>query len=232
MIVLTGDTRAKKFVNLLKQLNWGRMFIERKIIPYPNKPWGFDNGAYRDWKYGKEFDEDRYLRAVERVLKISEETHFPYLSVIPDKVAKGLESLEFSDYWMDKLKAHIGPTYFRKLNWYIAVQDGMTIENVEDFLKKHKEIKGIFLGGTDKFKASAIQWSYLAKKHSLKFHYARAGTPRKYALAKLSNADSIDSAFPLWVKDRFDYFIKNAEKYYRLMKSQKSLFDLAQEDLN
>lgn len=223
MIVITGDTRSVEMINLLKSLGWGRMFIDRKIIPYPNEPWGFDNGAFRDWKKNKEFDTDRYLKAVETAITISNNYHYPYLSVIPDLVAKGLKSLEFSDKWVDKLKVFIGPTFY-KLNWYVAVQDGMTIEDIEQFLKKHPFVKGIFLGGTDKFKSTAVIWSSLAKQHSLKFHYARAGTPKKYAKAKLAKADSIDSAFPLWVKDRLEYFLNNCERYYILEKSQKKLF--------
>ncbi|WP_457641805.1 hypothetical protein [Persephonella sp.] len=224
MIVLTGDTRAKKFVNLLKQLNWGRMFIDTKIRPYEGEPWGFDNGAFRDWKNGREFDEDRFLKSLDRALKISEETHPPYLAVIPDIVAGGSKSLDFSTKWYERLKDINFP-------WYLAVQDGMNEKDVEDFIRIYK-VAGIFLGGTDRFKMTAVKWSRLAKKYGMKFHYARAGTPRKYSLAKIAEADSIDSAFPLWVKDRLDYFIKNAEKYYQLMKSQKNLFDFVQEDLN
>ena len=223
LIVIVGDTRGSEFVNLLQSYGWGRMFIERKIKPYPEEPWGFDNGAYRDWKKGKEFDANRYLKAVEKTLEISTKYHYPYLSVLPDLVAQGIKSLEFSDRWADRLKTFVGPQ-FEKLNWYLAVQDGMTIADVELFIKKHTYIKGIFLGGTDKFKAEALIWSNLAKKYNLKFHYARAGTPKKYALAKIAGANSVDSSFPLWVKDRFNYFINNCEKYYQLAKSQRSLF--------
>lgn len=224
MIVIVGDARSLNMILKLKSLGWGRMFIDKKIKPYDNEPWGFDNGAFRDWKNGKEFDTDRYLKAVETALYISENYHYPYLSVLPDMVAKGLQSLDFSDKWAEKLKVFIG-SHFEKLNWYLAVQDGMTLEDVENFLKKHTYIKGIFLGGTDKFKTEAPIWSEFAKKHSLKFHYARAGTPKKYELAKMSGADSIDSAFPLWVKDRLDYFLNYSEKYYQNIKKQKRLFE-------
>ncbi len=224
MIVLTGDTRSKRLIELLKKLNWGRMFIDHRIHPYENEPWGFDNGAFRDWKNGKEFNKDRYLKSLDRVLKIAEENNYPYLSVIPDKVAKGKESLDFSALWIEKIKKHIGKDWY-KFNWYLALQDGMNIKDVKDFLNTYKQIRGLFLGGTDKFKATAQVWSNLAKEYGLKFHYARAGTPKKYAKAKLSGATSIDSAFPLWIKNRFDYFIKNAETYYNLMKRQKNLFN-------
>jgi hypothetical protein len=223
MVIIVGDTRSREFIAKLQQLGWGRMFIERKITPYPHEPWGFDNGAYRDWIKGKGFDESRYLKAVDTAVKITEEAHYPYLSVIPDRVAKGIESLDFSAIWFDKLKRYMGKN-FEKFNWYLAVQDGMTESDVEEFIKSYPEVKGLFLGGTDKFKATAPDWSMLAKKHNLRFHYARAGTPRKYALAKMAGADSIDSAFPIWVKERFQYFVENGEKYYQLRKQQLTLF--------
>ncbi len=222
MILIVGDTRSKELVHTLRIYGWGRMFIDKKFTVYQGEPWGFDNGAFRDWRKGKEFDANRYLKAVDSALKMAEESHYPYLSVLPDKVAKGIESLEFSDFWTDKLRKHIGSSQFKKLNWYVAVQDGMTVKDVEEFLKKHKEIKGIFLGGTDRFKAIAPDWSSLAKQLGLKFHYARAGTPKKYALAKLSGADSIDSAFPLWVKNRLDWFLRNCEKKIQAFEISKN----------
>lgn len=225
MLVITGDTRSKEMVALLQSLGWGRMFIETRIVPYPDEPWGFDNGAFRDWRNGKKFDENRYLKAVDTALEIAKDHHFPYLSVLPDIVAEGIKSLDFSDYWADKLKFFTG-SLFDKFNWYVAVQDGMDLLSVEKFIEKHSYIKGIFLGGTDKFKTTAPKWSVLAKKYSLKFHYARAGTPKKYALARLSGADSLDSAFPLWLKERLNQFINKGEKIYEHKKAQRVLLTL------
>lgn len=61
---------------------------------------------------------------------------------------------------------------------------------------------GIFLGGTDRFKATAPFWAALAHRHGKKFHYGRAGTLRKMLHARQSGADSCDSAFPIWKAER------------------------------
>jgi len=65
---------------------------------------------------------------------------------------------------------------------------------------------GIFLGGTDKFKLKAFSWKELAARNRLKFHYGRAGTRRKLQHAHEIQADSLDSSFPLWTKERMKLF--------------------------
>lgn len=188
MIFITGDTRSKKIIHFLKKYGMGRMVIGKSITPYYEEPWGFDNGAFRDWVNGKEFDQDAFLHRLERARKIGT----PYLAVAPDIVAGGDRSLEFSLEWMERLP--------QDWPWYLAVQDGMKLEQVSAIIQP---FAGIFLGGTDKFKATAWYWCKLAYMHGKKFHYARAGTPRKLIDARKVGADSCDSAFPLWSMERF-----------------------------
>ena len=198
--------------------------MERKIIPYEGEPWGFDNGAFRDYLRGKEFDEERYLRVLERAVEITEETHPPYLSVLPDIVGGGRKSLDLSLSWLCRLETLLGRELLARMNWYLAVQDGMSVEEIEEVLREKEEIKGIFLGGTDNFKRTAWKWSELAKRTGRRFHYARAGTPKKCVHAKLSGADSLDSAFPLWVGERFDYFVRGSQRLYAFVRDQTELF--------
>jgi len=200
MIALTGDARGKK-VELLRRHNIGRMFIQKLIHPYPKENWGFDNGAFKDWLQGKQFDRDRYMRALEKAIRIAETYHPPYLAILPDIVAGGMKSLEFSLRWLETELSHV------LFPWYLAVQDGMNPETVEEVIKT-TEIKGIFLGGTDEFKKTAPFWSSLAHRHGKLFHYARAGSMKKVELAKKSLADSLDSALPLWTTEKLSRFIR------------------------
>ena len=91
--VLIGDTRSLKNVARLKELGWGRMFAGYKPTPYEGEPWGFDNGAFKNWTDGLPFDEPSFLyrlwQAVSQVGK-------PYFAVVPDIVAAGCSSLAFS----------------------------------------------------------------------------------------------------------------------------------------
>jgi len=202
MIALTGDTRSSSIVRELRQYGIGRMFIKKAIKPYPGENWGFDNGAFGDYLQGKTFDGDRYRRRLERALRLAEEYHPPYLAVLPDIVAGGMKSLEFSLEWLERELSHI------PFNWYLAVQDGMPLEAVRGALLKYPQIKGIFLGGSDQFKKTAPLWSSLAHSLGRKFHYARAGSVKKIREAVRSKADSLDSSLPLWNGQKLRRFLK------------------------
>lgn len=197
MIMIVGDTRDKRYIKILQRLGWGRMVIDTRIKPYPGEPWGFDNGAFRDWKNGKPFDEDAFLRRLDMAYGIG----CPYLAVVPDIVAGGERSLEFSLRWLDKLP----PDW----PWYLAVQDGMKLDQVEQVIQ---HFAGIFLGGSNRFKATAWYWKQLAHKHGKKFHYARAGTPRKLEIVKEIKPDSLDSAFLLWISYRLEQFTREFQR--------------------
>jgi len=119
----------------------------------------------------------------------------PALAALPDIVAGGLRSLEFSLAWLERL-----PDW----PWYLVVQDGMRLEEVEPELPS---VAGLFLGGTTRFKQSALLWARLAHAHGKRFHFARAGTLARIELAQRVGADSLDSSFPLWTRERFDTFV-------------------------
>jgi len=162
---------------------------DRAIGPlYPFERWAFDNGAYEAWTKGLPFPETVFLKRLDSALKINSD---PTIAVVPDKVARGIESLEFSLRWLERL-----PRFWP---WYLAVQDDMTHSAV---LKVAHLFSGIFLGGTDDFKLTAYGWCRLAHSCDKPFHYGRAGTLRKVRHAWNIDSDSIDSNFPLWTKKR------------------------------
>lgn len=209
MIFITGDTYGGRVEQLLKPLGIGRMFSIRPPRPYEGEPWGFDNGAYVNWKHGQPFDGDEYLRRINKVLDVPN----PYLTVVPDLVAQGLHSLDFSLRWLDNLP--------KRLPWYLAVQDGMKLEDVESVIHR---FSGLFLGGSDGFKATAWHWSQLAHRRGKKFHYGRCGTLRKLRHAIDIGTDSADSAFILWRADRFYQFVSELQTY---KSNQLTLWELS-----
>ena len=192
MVIILGEctgTTARK----MEALGWGRMWIARgrNIYTYPGEPWGFDNGAFRDWRAGIAFDETAYMKSLEKAEANAEP---PYLAVLPDIPTQGLQSLDYSMGWLGRL-----PDF----NWYLAVQDGMSTTDVSA-----DGLSGIFLGGTNSYKSTAAEWCKWAHAHGLKFHYGRAGTQSKVAQAQYIGADSLDSAFPMWTKQRFNDFTR------------------------
>lgn len=198
VIVLVGEFTGRR-VKLIEQLGWGRMWIARgrNIYTYESEPWGFDNGAFRDWKLGVGFDTAAYDTSLEKAVVHSEANHPPLLAVAPDIVAGGIESLMFSVAWRDDLPD--------TLPWYLAVQDGMSTRAVDEELDTGRW-NGVFLGGTDSFKATAGRWCSLAHSVGLQFHYGRCGTLGKLEHAYEIGADSCDSALIMWTEERWQRF--------------------------
>lgn len=192
--VLLGSTGDRELLKELRELRWGRMWVDRKPTPYEGEPWGFDNGAFTDWKGGKPFDADRFQRRLEAAYAVGR----PYLAVCPDIVAGGKRSLDFSLEWMTRLPSD--------WPWYLAVQDGMRFG---DLIPAIDEFSGVFLGGTNAFKLQAIDWRRFADHNGKPFHYARAGTLKKLDHAKRIRSTSLDSCFPLWTRSRFQTFVRH-----------------------
>ena len=191
MLILVGHTRSKEMLRIIKRQGFGRMFVDAKPDPFEGEQWGFDNMAFGLWLRGQPFDEDAYAQRFQRAY----ETGMPYMAVVPDIVAKGMESLDYSLGWAARLP--------RRWPWYLAVQDGMEESEVAKVLYM---FDGLFLGGTDRFKGTAYRWSRIAHEQGKRFHYGRAGTLRKLQAAYNSEADSCDSAFPLWTMERMVKF--------------------------
>ncbi|MGA2159890.1 MAG: hypothetical protein ABSG90_11820 [Dehalococcoidia bacterium] len=193
MQILIGDTSEKRIKRICQETGMGRMVAQNWPDLYEGEPWGFDNGAwgFKDLPGG--FDEKTF---VNRLQKAVGKYKRPYLAVCPDIVAGGMKSLEFSMKWFYQLP---------EWPWYLAVQDGMEVVAVMEVID---QFAGIFLGGTDEYKRYAGYWCQLAHHCGKKFHYGRAGTLNKLAHAIMVKADSLDSAFPLWTKNRLFSFIQ------------------------
>jgi hypothetical protein len=168
------------------------MFASARPTPQPFEPWGFDNGAYAAWTKGQPFPAKKFHQRLEVALLVNSD---PIVAVCPDIVAGGMKSLEFSLNWLRRLP-HFWP-------WYLAVQDGMTTDEV---LKVAHLFAGIFLGGTLKFKVGAWKWSRLAHFCDKKFHYGRCSTLEKLEHAHAVEADSVDTTYPLWTYKRLERY--------------------------
>lgn len=159
-------------------------------------PWFYDNGAFRDWSSQKSFN---YLQWSRDLMNISR-FPAPDFVVVPDKVAAGLESLSFSIDCLEDIRARE-----ERLNAYLVVQDGMRVRDV----RRHLNLfDGIFVGGTTEWKWQTAQaWVDLAHDEGLPGHIGRAGTIKLIERAVAIGADSLDSSFPLWERERLTKFV-------------------------
>jgi len=174
MKVFFAEHGNKYFLQRMQEEGFGLMYSDR---PVKEGLYGFDNGAYSAYTQGKPFPETKFLKRIDHAITVST----PYMAVCPDIVMGGMESLDFSLEWIDKLP---------EWPWYLAVQDGMTPEDVRPHLNK---FFGIFIGGSNPFKDTIPLWQSLG----VPVHYGRCGTRRKVARALQLGVDSIDSSTPL-----------------------------------
>jgi hypothetical protein len=190
-----GCTGKKSFIKKLRKKNVGRVNTPvRPFSPYQNERWISDNGAFSYYLQGKSFDSKKYLRHIEKCSKHTP----PIFAVIPDIVAGGERSLEYSLEWLSSGKL---PSKWR---WYLALQDGMRMSDVFDVADY---IDGLFIGGTLKFKSTAPTWCDRASRFDLPVHFGRCGIHKRIDFAYRSGCDSIDSSFPLFESKRFHEFL-------------------------
>ena len=203
MILLVGDACSKEQLRIMEKYGWGRMLTKStgqiSPEPYKNEPIGFDNRAYPHFLSSESFNEYEFLNRIKKAEIL--QAHI-IVAVTPDIVKGGSKSLELSNFWIKRLPKE------NSFPWYLAVQDGMNVDAVENSLTTY-HYQGVFLGGSNSFKnLQGKVYANLAKKYGLKFHYGRCGTKRKLRHANNIGADSCDSAFPIYWKPRVEGIVK------------------------
>jgi hypothetical protein len=202
-MMFTGGTRMHRWIERIRQLGWGRLFVG-KPTPRAGEPWALDNGVFAAWKGGKPWDEAAFLRSLGHV----DGLHAPTFAVLPDIVGGGVASIAHSMRWRAVLP---------DMPWYLAVQDGMTRADVAAVLP---DVAGLFLGGTDGFKATAPAWCELAHEHGKRFHYARVSTQNRLRAAIECGSDSADSSQMLWSDEHWLRF----ERWWLDLHRQERMF--------
>jgi hypothetical protein len=191
MRVYVGQTRAKALIEELARKGIGEC-TARGELPPRRTPWFYDNGAFGDWKAGRPFDRQGFER------DLAETNLRPDFIVVPDIVAGGAASLTESLSWLALLKG-LAPRY-------LAIQDGMTHGDVARALDS---FEGAFVGGTLPWKmATGREWCDLAHELGKPCHIGRVGNLRRLAWAYECGADSVDSSFPLWSRQRLGSFLR------------------------
>src|SRR5262245_14379974 len=111
-MAFVGQTRSRRLIQELSSLGIGEC-TQRGELPPRRTPWFFDNGAYRDFTAGCSFNEATYRHDLSSLTTLPD----PSFLVVPDVVAGGLRSLDFSLSWVPKLIG-LAPLY-------LVVQDGL-----------------------------------------------------------------------------------------------------------
>jgi hypothetical protein len=170
-------TGTQRNLQALRHAGWRLLVSAAGVLRHEGMPYALDNGAWSAFTQGRPFDARAFWRALEQLGERADWV------VIPDIVAGGLHSLEFSLQWLHRLRGLPA----RQL---IAVQDGMTPDDVREFLGP---MVGIFVGGTTEFKEQTMhQWGTLARRRCCYLHVGRVNSVRRIRLCAAAGADSID----------------------------------------
>lgn len=169
-----------------RNLDQFRRYFWRVLLSPLNPKWpaglacAIDNGAWSCFQSGLPFDSDGFWRLIETSGGAADWV------VIPDKVADGANSLEFSESWMPRLKGL--PLLL------LAVQDGMEPEDVRAFFQRYPSQRfGIFLGGSTEWKLRTMYgWGMVAHALGVYYHVARVNSAKRIKLAQEAGADSVD----------------------------------------
>lgn len=184
MIAYASRTGTRRNIALLKAAGWrwmispkGRMGLNLEGMGY-----ALDNGAWTCFMNGEPFDEPAFCLALDRFGENAD------WIVIPDIVAAGAASIEFSDQWLPRLRAG----GFNRL--MLAVQNGMESHHALPYLRQGI---GIFVGGDTDWKLATLgHWAALAHEHGQTCHAVRVNTARRIRLCAAAAVDSFDGSGP------------------------------------
>ncbi|HPD11709.1 MAG TPA: hypothetical protein PLN56_12050 [Methanoregulaceae archaeon] len=141
-----------------------------------------DNGAYRAYLNKEIINTNSFYAFLGKIQKC---TYPPKFVCIPDIVAGGARSFEFSLMHLAKI-----PEGLRK---YWVVQDGQYPALIEETALPL--VDGLFVGGSTIWKwRTAENWITLAHEYKKKCHIGRVGTWRNFLRAYNLGADSVDGS--------------------------------------
>ena len=184
MTPYASRTGTRTTLAALRGAGWRLLVSATGVHRNEGLPYAIDNGAYTAFQQGKPFDHDAFKR-----LMVSHGSGADWI-VLPDVVAEREPSLALSRYYLD--------LYGTGHRWLLAVQDGMTSQDVEPFIGS---IYGLAIGGSTEWKlSSARMWGRVAFNSNLHLHMLRVNTAKRIALAAAAGCHSFDGtsvcAFP------------------------------------
>lgn len=206
MEIYWGNVGANEVIEYMRKHNFRILYTSPDFRTPKINNYALDNGAYSDWKHNKDFKGEEFLNFLSKYK--NRDITKPDWVAVPDRVAEGNRSLDFSLKWKEKI-----PDYFDRL--LLVVQDGMSFENVE---KHIDEFFGLFVGGTKRWKIDTSEdWIKLAHEYDKICHIGRISKYSEVMWAKRIGADSIDST--TWAQN-FKY---NSYKCLNDLDAQKRL---------
>jgi len=121
MVSYASRTGTRRNLKAMRAADWRLLVSAKGVLRTEGMRYALDNGAWTAFQQGEAFDERAFGRAVDLLGEGAD------WIVLPDIVAGGMASLEFSLRWLDRLKGI--PTRL-----LLAVQNGMEPDDVRELL--------------------------------------------------------------------------------------------------
>jgi hypothetical protein len=174
MKIYLGIVGSKKVQTFAKAHKCGWCLTPDNNRSVPHGSYFLDNGAFSAWKNGTIWNETAFKILVEKYPEYD-------FAVAPDIVCGGKRSLGQSLAYVGEIPRPL----------YLAVQDGMTGNEIRDYLVG---FDGIFVGGSIPWKfQTARMWADIAHLEGLKCHAGRVGTWEGFIHMYFCGVDSVDT---------------------------------------
>ena len=163
----------------LERAGW-RQFVSpdtRAKNGAPTTAYAIDNGAWGAHLHGRPWEPEPFRRLV------GEHGRKADFVVVPDVVGDRAATLARAAEWLPRLAG---------LDLYVAVQDGMTTQDVVPFATV---IAGLFLGGSTAWKLSTMnRWGEACRGLGLRLHVGRVNSVRRIRKCGDAGAHSFDGS--------------------------------------
>ncbi|WP_137887604.1 hypothetical protein [Pseudomonas sp. 2FE] len=213
MVAYASRTGTRRNLDALRNAGWRLLVSAAGVLRTEGfERYALDNGAWSAFQQGRSFDEAAFGVALD---KLGE--HADWV-VIPDIVAGGMESLDFSVKWLDRLQGF-------PQTLLLAVQDGMQPDDVRELLNPSV---GIFVGGSTAWKLKTMEsWGVLARRRNCYLHVGRVNSARRIAMCAAACASSFDGTSAT----RFAQSLPNLDDALGYAVNQSDLFSVATENI-
>lgn len=212
MIGYASRTGTRRNLEALRLAGWRLLVSAAGVLRTEGFRYALDNGAWSAFQQGTPFAEMAFGKALDLLGENADWV------VLPDIVAGGMASLEFSLRWLERLQP-----FPQKL--LIAVQDGMCPHDDREFLSP---AVGIFVGGSTDWKLVTLEsWSVLARRRCCYLHVGRVNSARRIALCAAAAASSFDGTSAT----RFAESLPNLDRALDYAHNQADLFSLSRDDV-
>lgn len=210
LLAYASRTGTRRNLDALRERGWRLLVSASGVLRSEGFPYCFDNSAWTHHQEGTPFDEDRYDGAL---VKMGPGADF---SIVPDIVAGGMASLEFSLRWLPRVLEHTKVAL-------IPVQDGMEGPRVQQLFERLLlgSRVGIFVGGsptTDFKERTTPYWASMARRAGAWCHVGRVNTQRRIAICAAAGATSFDGSSA-------SKFAKSLPVLQRALVQQSLVFD-------